>query len=958
MTLKQYMITKDTLLGLMLRPERLHLEQGVMELIVLKRVNDRDIPKELFPIHERIITHLPRALQGQLLALSNDALAAHRNNFYAAYSKQKKGQILEQAVTRAMFRHMHEKWIALLQTPLADRCYLQTQLAANGKTATTRCYVHANSPTLRFELMKSEQGGLAVSPFFTLPEQPEQPLYLRQDAFFIRNQQQGWIMAYEDFLKVSWLEAQRPEQYAYKPILLLERIVARLEETHPVDRKHFFPIQDVRCTPVPRLFLSELGDAFLLLTPRFNYEGIEVDGPWRQQQEVNRNGRMFRVHRDQDAEQTFVRQLHDLHPAFQKQLNGLFSVPFAEAKRKQWFLHAYHALLDQGVEIVGLDMMKHFRYSAFLPDVSLLLERVEPPRLFLRVAVRFGKQLAPLAALQQMLFAAQNTLLLNDQSIAVFPQPWLSQYDQLFRHAEILEDDLLVIPQWLLLTIPGLDQMPVFRPVFSQAWWARWQHWQQSDAPAFEVPSTLVATLRDYQRKGFEWLVLLAEIGAGACLADEMGLGKTIQTVAFLEWRRIHRPKSKSLVVCPASLTYNWQQALKQFLPHLGVYKYTQPGRLLQAFLDDENATCLITTYGTLRSDLQALSACTWDTIILDESQNIKNLAALATQAALRLNAAARVALSGTPIMNHTFDLYAQMEFLIPGLLGSQAFFRREYANPIDREGDADKVKALRQLTAPFVLRRTKQQVAADLPEKTEYILWCDFGETQRAIYESVKSSIRSSIFLDIQNQGLAKAKLSILQGILRLRQACCAPQLLPEWDKQPTESIKIDRLMHELTENLAANKALVFSQFKEMLYLIAEACRLQGIPFFHFDGDTPPQQRQQLVEQFQNEACPVRVFLISLKAGNSGLTLTAADYVFLIDPWWNTAIQQQAIDRTHRIGQQKRIFAYKMICRNTIEERILTMQQRKQALTDELVQADEGFVKNLTEADIAFLFE
>jgi SNF2 family DNA or RNA helicase len=317
-----------------------------------------------------------------------------------------------------------------------------------------------------------------------------------------------------------------------------------------------------------------------------------------------------------------------------------------------------------------------------------------------------------------------------------------------------------------------------------------------------------------------------------------------------------------------------------------------------------------------------------------------------------------KIALSGTPIINNTFDLYAQLNYLLPGFLGSQEFFRKEYVLPIDRNKNTDKIEALHKLTNPFILRRTKAQVAKDLPEKTELVLWCEMEEAQQEVYDSVKESIRKSVFLNIKNEGLNKSKLSVLQGIIKLRQVCCSPLLLKDELTGNIPSVKIDVLLDELMNNLSDNKVLVFSQFKEMLHLIAARLQENNIPYFHFDGDTKLEERRDLVAKFQEENDSTNVFLMSLKTGNAGITLTAADYVFLVDPWWNAAIEQQAIDRTHRIGQTKNVFAYKMICRNTIEEKIIEIQQRKQITSDALISEEDGFVKNLSLDDIAYLFE
>jgi SNF2 family DNA or RNA helicase len=320
--------------------------------------------------------------------------------------------------------------------------------------------------------------------------------------------------------------------------------------------------------------------------------------------------------------------------------------------------------------------------------------------------------------------------------------------------------------------------------------------------------------------------------------------------------------------------------------------------------------------------------------------------------------ASTRIALSGTPVMNGTMDLYAQLNFLLPGLLGSREFFKKEYIIPIEQQRDEEKAKALQKLIAPFVLRRTKEQVAPDLPPKTETVLWCSMGQDQKAAYESIKENIRGSIFLDIEQNGLNKGKLGVMAGLMKLRQACNSCELVKGEDLFTYDSIKTEILIEELKNIVPAHRALVFSQFTSMLDLLERDLEKAGIKYQRLDGGTAVNERQELVNSFQQEESDVQVFLLSLKAGNAGLTLTAADYVFLFDPWWNAAVENQAIDRTHRIGQDKHVFAYRMICKGTIEEKIMRMQDRKKKLAEELVSTDEGFIQGLTEEDIRYLFE
>ena len=312
--------------------------------------------------------------------------------------------------------------------------------------------------------------------------------------------------------------------------------------------------------------------------------------------------------------------------------------------------------------------------------------------------------------------------------------------------------------------------------------------------------------------------------------------------------------------------------------------------------------------------------------------------------------------MSGTPLQNNTFDIFAQMNFLNPGMLGTMEFFRQEFAIPIDKFGEQDRKEHLKKILYPFILRRTKEQVAKDLPEKQEMILWCEMEEEQRKIYEGYRNDFRDKILGTIQEQGIQKSQLTILQGLMKLRQICDSPAILNEEDKFENHSIKLEELAREITENISNHKALIFSQFLGMLALIKAKLEELGVKYEYFDGSTSAPDREKAIQSFQRDDS-VRVFLISLKAGGVGLNLTAADYVYIVDPWWNPAVEQQAIDRTHRIGQTKNIFAYRMICRDTIEDKIIQLQEKKRALAKELISDDATFVKSLSREDVEYLF-
>jgi non-specific serine/threonine protein kinase len=326
------------------------------------------------------------------------------------------------------------------------------------------------------------------------------------------------------------------------------------------------------------------------------------------------------------------------------------------------------------------------------------------------------------------------------------------------------------------------------------------------------------------------------------------------------------------------------------------------------------------------------------------------------TRAAGLLHAKNRLCMSGTPLQNNTFDIFAQMNFLNPGMLGTMEFFRQEFSIPIDKFGDQDRKEHLKKILYPFILRRTKEQVAKDLPEKQEIILFCEMEEEQRNIYDAYRNDFRNQILGTIETQGIHKSQLTILQGLMKLRQICDSPAILNEPEKFDNHSIKLDELARELSEDMGNHKALIFSQFLGMLALIKAKLEELEIKYEYFDGSTSAPDREKAIQNFQNND-EIRVFLISLKAGGVGLNLTAADYVYIVDPWWNPAVEQQAIDRTHRIGQTKNIFAYRMICKDTIEDKILQLQEKKKALAKDIISDDSSFVKALTREDVEYLF-
>ncbi len=462
--------------------------------------------------------------------------------------------------------------------------------------------------------------------------------------------------------------------------------------------------------------------------------------------------------------------------------------------------------------------------------------------------------------------------------------------------------------------------------------------------PPAELPSTIKAALRHYQLEGFRWLQFLANHGLHGILADDMGLGKTLQTLAHLAAEHAKSPAKPSLVVAPTSVVPNWAAEAQKFAPHLKVL-VLHGGDRAQNFDQIASADIVLTSYPLLVRDFDELSKHRWHVLVLDEAQYIKNPKAQSAHCACKLTAAHRVCLSGTPMENHLGELWSLMRFLMPGFLADEKTFNTVIRKPIERDRSALAQIALNRRVSPLILRRTKDQVATELPAKTTLIHNIDLHPKQTDLYESVRAAMDERVRHAIADKGLAKSHIIVLDALLKLRQICCHPQLLKsEAAQRVVDSAKLDYLTSELLPTLLeeGRRILLFSQFTSMLELIEEHLNLEKIPFLKLTGQT--KDRASLVKKFQ--AGEVPIFLISLKAGGTGLNLTAADTVIHYDPWWNPAAENQATDRAHRIGQTKPVFVHKLVCRGTIEDRILLLQKHKSALVEALLSEDTTKLK------------
>ncbi|MCK5705370.1 MAG: DEAD/DEAH box helicase, partial [Cyclobacteriaceae bacterium] len=448
-------------------------------------------------------------------------------------------------------------------------------------------------------------------------------------------------------------------------------------------------------------------------------------------------------------------------------------------------------------------------------------------------------------------------------------------------------------------------------------------------------------------------LAFMRQYGLGACLADDMGLGKTIQTLVMLQHLKENGEYTPSLLVMPTSLIYNWELEAKKFTPNLKVCTYTGTNRVKDVSLFD-GFDLVLTSYGIARLDVDILKEFYFNYVILDESQTIKNPNSNISKCVKLLNSRSKLILTGTPLENSTLDLWSQMTFINPGLLGNQSFFKKEFLYPIEKQNNQDKTKKLYSIIKPFIMRRHKSQVAKELPEKVESIKYCTMTTMQEKHYDEVKSYFRNKILEQIEGFGVKKSHMILLQGLTKLRQIANHPKMV-----EPVyggDSGKLDALTRMILSAISENhKILIFSQFVKHLNIVSDFLKSSNIDFAYLDGST--KNRQAQVERFQNED-DLKLFLISLKAGGLGLNLTKAEYVFILDPWWNPAVEQQAIDRAHRIGQENKVFTYKFITKNTVEEKILTLQRRKLKLATDLISTEESFVKDLSQEDIKLLLE
>lgn len=635
-----------------------------------------------------------------------------------------------------------------------------------------------------------------------------------------------------------------------------------------------------------------------------------------------------------------------------------------------WMARYREELADHGIQVKANIQGETFLVEA--PRLETSIQKHDSDWFDIHAFVKIEEFEIPFIRFRSNILNGNRRFRLPDGRLIVLPTEWFTQFRDIFQFADPNQEQLRLQEHHRSL----LEGNPLWNSTDNSGSTARnTSIYTQSEDEKFPVPRGLKAKLRDYQYKGFNWLCNLRSRNYSACLADDMGLGKTLQVISLLQYIRenVTQPltrlsggtpdlfsaieeeenHSTSLVVMSPSLLYNWHNEIRKFAPGLKVLVHTgarRTRRLVRLY----RADVVLTSYGVVRNDIELLRQANFECIVLDESQNIKNPRSVNFQSVRQLQGKQRIILTGTPVENSLLDLWSQFSFLHPGLLGSMQFFRDEYVLPVEQKNDASKLEKLRKLVRPFFLRRTKEEVAPELPGLSLNVHYCEMNAAQAELYEKEKSAFRNLILSKVSESGIGRNQILILKGLMRLRLLAIHP-LLGEAAYNGSSG-KFSEVLTQLEQLRAeGRKVLMFSQFVKHLNLFRTHFEKEGIEYSYLSGEVPQPERESVVSKFEKHSC-FRPFLIQLKTGGAGLNLTSADSVFLLDPWWNPAVEEQAIARSHRMGQEKPVFVWRFITAGSIEEKILSLQERKARLAGDIVSGSNPFQK-ITESELAELF-
>jgi superfamily II DNA or RNA helicase len=817
------------------------------------------------------------------------------------------------------------------------RAHLALANGETDRTAPALAWDDGDDYVLTLQAQMNEPGVMSIAPVLERAQERlaiEAPLLLLDGVLVFRER----VATYDDAGQPEWAHAARAKQN----LRMWETDLApMLEEMHTLERAPRVDLPAERAfarvamTPRPYAILRTRAARGVTVEVGLDYEGHRVHAHDFGHALVDRVGRRIIV-RDEPAEwrAVAVMEARGATPA-----SGHFRI----AKRE--LLETAQALLKLGWR-VEVDGRLHRRATSFSLSVATGID-------WLDVAVRADFDGTPLA-LPEMLSAIRQqrrTVALADGSVGEIPEEWVERLVRWSALSEPTRDTLRFTKAQagFVAALAEGDAETVLDAAFDRA---RQELKAFDGVEPVDPPPSFHGTLRDYQRRALGWFAYLRRFGFGGCLADDMGLGKTVQVLALLEARRVEAREERrpSLVIAPRSVLFNWASEAARFAPELRVHVHDGANR------DADRAAeydVVLTTYGLLRRDAAALARVPFDYLVLDEAQAIKTTRSAAAKAARSLVASHRLALTGTPIENHLGELASLLEFLNPGVLGATPSLAQ--LAPGARSLDEETRDLLARGVRPFFLRRTKQQVAPELPARVEQTIYCELAPEHRRHYDELRDHYRVSLARRIEREGWGKSTVQVLEALLRLRQLACHPGLVDR-SRREEGSAKLEALLEHLASARAeGHKALVFSQFTSLLSIVRARLDADGIAYEYLDGAT--KDRAARVERFQSDAA-CSVFLLSLKAGGVGLNLPAADYVFLLDPWWNPASEAQAIDRAHRIGQTRTVFAYRLLARGTIEEKVEALQREKRALSDAFFGERGAALAGITREDLEALLE
>ena len=879
--------------------------------------------------------------------------------FLTTYHKVNGDELLQQEINGYVERRRAQ----ILDLMAGKNLY---EMGKDGEPAWKKINVSDEKASVLFHFRKNEDN----THYFPTIKLSDDKVEFRQNGSYLLCKEPAWMVAHDTlFTFQKPISGGKIKPFLSKKFILIQqdmeetyyrKFVAPLIAEFDVYAKGF-EIRTQKPQPKPKLTLSDVhvGQATTLfdeknLAPNepdkvlielsfdygnYNFQADKLNNVSVELEKCEDEYVFHRISRDTKKEKGIIEKLEESGLPLK---NSRLTLP--KAKAFDWINHQKELL--EGFDLNQVQNGKKY----FFGESSIDLEVSEGVDWFdLTAKIRFGEFEIPFSLVRQHILKEKTEITLPNGEIGVIPESWILRYRDLFAFTNSEEGEVKLNKIHLSL-VRELEEGEYAKVTMSRKL-GRLLHFEQIEE--LETPKSFKGKLRPYQLAGYNWLRFLEEYNFGGCLADDMGLGKTIQALSLLQHEKNVSPDATNLLIMPTSLLYNWEMEVKKFTPKLKVLNYTGVNRSKksQSF---GKYDLVITSYGTTRIDAEILSEFYFNYIILDESQAIKNPDSLISKKVKELKSRRKLILTGTPIENSTLDIWSQMSFLNPGLLGNESYFRKEYLLPIEKKKDVLKIQKLNALIKPFILRRDKSQVAKDLPEKVVNVRYCTMSEDQKEVYEKEKNAFRSRILDIIETDGVAKSHIMLLQGLSHLRQIANHPKMIDS--SYCGNSGKLEEVTYMLENSLnSGHKVLIFSQFVKHLKIVADYLQSQELKYAYLDGSTKDRKGQ--VELFQNND-EISIFLISLKAGGTGLNLTKADYVFLLDPWWNPAAEAQAIDRAHRIGQKQSVFAYKYITKDTIEEKILKLQEHKQKLASDLINVEESFVKSLSKVDIQNLFD